>query len=111
LNIYNVALSDVQVQSFYQSKMFGVALPPSTTDSGSSSSGLSSGAIAGIVIGSVVGGLLLLALCLFFLCGAASRGSGKAKGGQSYEDHRDVSHVDAERTAESHGETDGVELA
>jgi len=40
----------------------------SVSSSSSSSSGLSGGAIAGIVIGSVVGALILLALCVFFVC-------------------------------------------
>ena len=119
-NVYNKALSDVQVAKVYQQNYLGQQVNwgnnnGGNTDNGSKSSGggsgLSGGAIAGIVIGSVVGAAVLLALCWVFIC-SGSRGAAKKTGSTGYDTHQDVSQV-RDSHAGDHGETahEGVELA
>jgi len=87
-NIYNSALSDVQVTNIYNLAITpgGGTKGSSSTgqNGGSSSSSLSGGAIAGIVIGTVVGAIII---CFLLVC--LCRG-GSSKGGKGYEDQTDV---------------------
>ena len=69
-SLYHPRLVRLRVFHSPSSTVGGLPIPPPTTSpSSSSSSGLSHGAVIGIAVAAAFGCLLLIGLCLFFVCG------------------------------------------